>query len=443
MVANMYTESNHISDALAKEQGTIIKLDDEVLLKDFNMHVVFNRFKYVKFRLNIYSVKNGLPDKPLLKEDVLFDVTEKEGWVKVDLRKYHVFLQDQNQVAVTIQWLESEATEGERKAFSVSAVPVPTHAMLFRDKSQAQWKEVKPAYLSFYLTADAYKGRNRNTATAQKPEEDYVLPDSLKYLRFLDLQAPENMYGNRHYGDSLQAGDYVEVRGAKLYYETYGQGEPLLLLHGNGQSIAAFSQQIEALSRSYRVIAVDTRAHGKSKDDATGELSYDLFASDIKQLLDSLHLKQVNVLGWSDGGNTALKMALHYPAYVKKAAIMGANLFPDATAVEGGLLELFSRQLSELEGKQDELSLNEARRLRLLLNEPHMTFEEIKAIQAPVLVMAGEHDVILEPHTKAIAESIAGAKLIIFRDASHYAPQEVPVEFNKAVADFFARQPTL
>lgn len=438
MVANMFTENNLVSDELAKEQGTIIKLDSEVLLKDFNMHVAFNRFKYVRFRLNIYSVMDGLPDQPLLKEDIVFDVKEPKGWVKVDLSKHHIFLEGQDKVAVTIQWLKSEAIEGKRKSFAISAVPVPTHAMLFRDKSQDQWKEVSPSYLSFYLTADSYKGRNKNLLSETTQPEDYVLPDSLKYLKYLAMQTHENSFSKHRYGDSLQVGRSLNVNGAKLYYEIYGKGEPLLLLHGNGQSISAFSQQIETLSQNFKVIAVDTRAHGRSKDRKLEELTYDLFASDMKQLLDSLNLKQVNILGWSDGGNTALKLALHYPEYVKKLAIMGANLFPDETAIESGLLELFNRQLEELQGKVDEQSLNQARLLRLLLNEPNMSYEDMSTVGAPVLVMAGEHDVIMESHTRAIAERIRDAKLIIFKDASHYAPQEIPFEFNKSVLQFFA-----
>ncbi|OKL40282.1 hypothetical protein A3841_18325 [Pontibacter flavimaris] len=438
MVSNMYTENNLLSDELAKEQGTIIKLDEEVLLKDFNMHVVFNRFKYVRFRLNIYSIKDGLPDKSLLKEDIRFDVAEKKGWVKVDLSRYNVFLEGQDKVAVTIQWLQSEAIAGNRKSFAVSAVPLPSHSILFRDKSQDRWKEVSPGYLSFYLTADSYKGKHKSSLSETPATQDYVLPDSLKYLRYLAMQTPANLQSNYRYGDSLEAGNYVNVNNANLYYEIYGQGEPLLLLHGNGQSISAFSQQIAALSKYFKVIAVDTRAHGRSSDKGLGELTYDLFASDMKQLLDSLSLKQVNVLGWSDGGNTALKMALNHPEYVKKIALMGANLFPDKTAIESGLLALFNKQQEQLIGREDAQSRNRSRLLGLLLNEPQMSFKDMGAVRAPVLVMAGEHDVILESHTRAIAESIKGAELIIFKDASHYAPQEIPIEFNKAVLQFFA-----
>ncbi|HTM97228.1 MAG TPA: alpha/beta fold hydrolase, partial [Pedobacter sp.] len=92
-------------------------------------------------------------------------------------------------------------------------------------------------------------------------------------------------------------GKYINSKGTKIYYETYGKGEPLLLLHGNGGSITSFKFQIPELAKHYQVIVVDTRGQGKSIDKTTEHFSYDLFAEDMKTLLDTLHLKQVNLLG--------------------------------------------------------------------------------------------------------------------------------------------------
>ncbi|MBC7448284.1 MAG: alpha/beta hydrolase, partial [Hymenobacteraceae bacterium] len=103
-----------------------------------------------------------------------------------------------------------------------------------------------------------------------------------------------------HYGHNRRAGHFQTVNGVRLYYETYGQGEPLLLLHGNGETIGSFTQQIGALAERYRVIAVDTRGHGQSKEDGR-RLTYDLFADDMVALLDSLLLPAAHVVGWSDG----------------------------------------------------------------------------------------------------------------------------------------------
>src|SRR5579859_3826992 len=108
-----------------------------------------------------------------------------------------------------------------------------------------------------------------------------------------------------HYGDNPAAGKYYDVRGVKLYTETYGQGKPLLLIHGNGGSIGAFSQTIPYFSKKYKVIAVDSRAHGKSVD-KKDSLSFEMMADDFAALLDKMHIDSAYVIGWSDGGINAL-----------------------------------------------------------------------------------------------------------------------------------------
>jgi pimeloyl-ACP methyl ester carboxylesterase len=238
------------------------------------------------------------------------------------------------------------------------------------------------------------------------------------------------------YGSNPYASGKVWLKDATLYYETYGSGEPLLLLHGNSQSIKAFSYQIGELSKKYKVIAVDSRGQGRSTDETTGALSYDLFADDMKQLLDSLHIKKTNILGWSDGGNTGLIMAVKYPQYVNKLATMGANLFPTTEAVEDTVLNQVKQGLQHLQTKTDANSKMEVRLFNMLLTEPRLTFDEIKTIKAPTLIMAGEHDEIKDSHTRAIAAAIPNAKLMIFKGGSHYMPVEDAKWFNKTVLDF-------
>ncbi|RZK51127.1 MAG: alpha/beta fold hydrolase, partial [Hymenobacter sp.] len=143
--------------------------------------------------------------------------------------------------------------------------------------------------------------------------------------------------GTVAYGDNRRAGHYQLANGVKLYYEIYGQGPPLLLLHGNGESINSFRYQIADFARQYQVIAVDTRDHGKSAA-TKGALTYDLFAQDMVALLDALRVPAAHLVGWSDGGNTGLSMALHHPARVKSLVTMGANIYADTTALDGRLL---------------------------------------------------------------------------------------------------------
>jgi pimeloyl-ACP methyl ester carboxylesterase len=243
-------------------------------------------------------------------------------------------------------------------------------------------------------------------------------------------------YRKSPYGSNAAASGRVKLKTTTLYYETYGSGEPLLLLHGNSQSIYAFTYQIGDFSKKYEVIAVDTRGQGRSTDETTGPLSYDLFADDMKQLLDSLHIAKTNILGWSDGGNTGLIMALKYPEYVNKLAVMGANLFPTTEAVTDSILEQVREGIAYRKTRTDAQSKMGVRLFTMLLNEPHLTFDDMKNIKCPVLIMAGEHDMILEKHTRAIAAAIPHSKLIVFKGATHGAPVEFPAEFNAAVLSF-------
>lgn len=239
-----------------------------------------------------------------------------------------------------------------------------------------------------------------------------------------------------NYGSNKAIGKYSNVNGIKVYYETYGTGEPLLLLHGNGQSIVDFTKQIPVLAKQYHVIAVDTRAQGKSIDNDSTKLSYNIFASDMKILLDSLHLKKVNILGWSDGGNTALIMAIKYPEYVRKLVVMGANLNPTDNAVEKSTLNRLKNDLKMLQQKEDTESKQLNRLLLMLSTEPNISVDDLHKISSKTLILAGEKDVIKAEHTKLIAQSISKSQLIIFKKETHMVPNENANLFNQTVLNF-------
>jgi pimeloyl-ACP methyl ester carboxylesterase len=237
------------------------------------------------------------------------------------------------------------------------------------------------------------------------------------------------------YGNNPVAGRFAYVNGINIYYETYGQGEPLLLLHGNGQNIGEFEQQIDFFKDHYKVIAVDTRGQGKSSEDGT-RYTYHLFARDMYELLNHLQLDSVNMLGWSDGGNTGLILAMQYPQKVKRLAVMGANIFINKEAIIPAVFKEIHARQKQLAKDTAVRSRNDLRLMNLLLEEPNMRFDDLAAIHCPVLIMAGENDLIKEQHTKGIAQHINGAQLVIFSKGSHYMPQENARLFNKTVLDF-------
>jgi len=155
----------------------------------------------------------------------------------------------------------------------------------------------------------------------------------------------------------------------------------------------------------------------------------------MKQLLDSLHISKTNILGWSDGGNTGLIMAIRYPSYVNKLAITGAVLSPTTDAVDSKILNSIKHERDRINGT-DQQSIKKKKLMSLLLDEPHITVESLKRIKAPTLVMAGEKDMVKEEHTRMIADNIPNSKLVIFKDATHYVPVEKIKEFNNAVIEF-------
>jgi len=240
-------------------------------------------------------------------------------------------------------------------------------------------------------------------------------------------------------GNNKNVGKYMDVNGIKLYYEVYGKGEPLLLLHGNNASMVSFNKQLEALSENYTVVAIDSRGQGKSSANDT-KITYELMAEDVNAFLDKMNLKKVNVLGWSDGGNIAVVLGISHPDKINKMAIMGTVLYNNESSVNAETNKLIRKQVKEMDAKGVSKASMDYRLKILLLTEPNINPDALQKIQAPTLVMAGEHDVVKEKHTKLIADKIPKSELLIFKGADHEAPDKIAPVFNKAVLDFFSKR---
>ncbi|WP_264565055.1 alpha/beta fold hydrolase [Flavobacterium sp. N3904] len=241
------------------------------------------------------------------------------------------------------------------------------------------------------------------------------------------------------YGRNPKAGHYAKINGFNMYYETYGEGEPLLIIHGNGGSINNFIYQIPYFAKHYKVIVADSRAQGKSID--TGDsLSYEMMADDLNALLDSLHINSCDVIGWSDGGINGLLLAIRHPEKVKKLAITGANLWPDASAVDSKVIDYVVKQQDSLSKLSPTAETKHAKKLmNLLINEPHISLEQLNTIKCPTLVIGGDHDVILPIHTLLIAQSIPKSYLWIIPNSGHSTPIFYKDQFNKTIYDFFEK----
>lgn len=243
------------------------------------------------------------------------------------------------------------------------------------------------------------------------------------------------------YGSNPAAGRTFVHDGVSLYYETYGAGEPLLIVHGNGGHIRHLAAQIDHFRKRYRVIAMDSRDHGKSADSA-GPLTYEKMTGDLAALIDHLKLGPVNVLGWSDGGIEALLLGIHYPAKVKKIAAMAANLNPDPSALHPATVTLIKEMAAAMPPAETATPAQRRERkvVGMMLVEPNIDPNELKKITVPTLVLAGDNDLITDEHTLDIYHHLPNAQLCIFPNATHMIPFDDPARFNAAV-ERFLREP--
>jgi pimeloyl-ACP methyl ester carboxylesterase len=240
-----------------------------------------------------------------------------------------------------------------------------------------------------------------------------------------------------NYGRNDEIEKYIHVRGFEMHYEVYGHGQPLLLIHGNGGSIVSMANQIPFFSKSYQVIAADSRSQGKSFD-AQDSLSYEMMADDYNALMDSLHLDSAYIVGWSDGGIIGLLMAIRHPEKVKKLAVTGANIRPDTTAVSAADIRYMKENLLSLrDQKQDAKTRNEIKLTQLMIDEPNISFKSLQRIHCPVLVICGDHDIIKTEHTLEIYRSIPGASLWILPGSGHDTCIRFKDDFNTQVYRFF------
>ncbi|MES2110781.1 MAG: alpha/beta hydrolase [Bacteroidota bacterium] len=257
-------------------------------------------------------------------------------------------------------------------------------------------------------------------------------------------QDPRKDMDTTHYGRNEAVGKYADIRGFKMYYEVYGKGEPLLIIHGNGGSINNFVYQIPYFAKNYQVIIADSRSQGKSIDH-TDSLTYEMMTDDLNALMDKLNVKQANVIGWSDGGIEGLMLAMRHPDKVKKLAVTGANLWPDTSAVDKFVYDYAFKQnkiaadtIKKIKNLTPEMK-DQVKLLHLLTYEPHIKLEDVRKITCPTLVISGDHDVIRVKHSLLIADNITSSYLWILPNSGHSTPLYYKDMFNLVVGDFFAK----
>ena len=219
-----------------------------------------------------------------------------------------------------------------------------------------------------------------------------------------------------------------------LYYQEKGKKEPFILLHGNGEDGSYFKHQIDYFSDRYRVIAIDTRGHGKSPR-GTKPFTIEQFSHDLYDFMISHKISNAVILGFSDGANIAMKFAMKYPDKVKALILNGGNLNPKGVKRTTQIPIELGYRIARGFALKSSGAKKSAEMLGLMVNEPNIERTELSRITAPTLVICGRNDMIKESHTKEIAENIPGAKLSIVK-GSHFIANKRYLAFNKEVESF-------
>ncbi len=243
---------------------------------------------------------------------------------------------------------------------------------------------------------------------------------------------------------------FVESEGASIYYATYGTtGDPVILLHGGMGNSDHWAFQVPALSTTHRVIVIDSRGQGRSSR-PKAKPSYDAMATDVLAVMDQLKLTKASIVGWSDGGEIALKLAVNHPERVDKMFILGANYDAKGSKPRRGktfsTFNIYSAKCRKDYARMSKTPKQFDAHVQWLLpiwrNPMGFTQDQLKQIAAPTVVADGEHDEIIElDQIKEMATLIPNAKLEVFKDTSHFAIWQDPESVNKALVELLDAKP--
>lgn len=219
--------------------------------------------------------------------------------------------------------------------------------------------------------------------------------------------------------------------GTDIYYEELGLGENLFLLHGNAGDSSYFEYNIGALSKKYHLYLIDFRDHGRS-DNARDKLTFELMASDLKEIFDKLSIRSANILGFSDGANLALVFTIRYPCYVEKLILNAPNIRFSGTRLISKIISIGENIFWNILP----FFKRNKRVAALLLKDLKLSKKDLVDIDKEVLIIVGSYDLIRLDHVKSISESIDRSRLVIVKKAGHKLARSNPGLFNELVVDF-------
>ena len=249
-----------------------------------------------------------------------------------------------------------------------------------------------------------------------------------------------------------QGGEYVDIAGVRTYYEVHGAGEPLLLLMGGLVTLESLAGILPGLMAHYRVYLPERRGHGRSSD-CPEPHSYPLYAADAAAFMQAMGLERAKIVGWSDGGILALYLARDRPELVERMALIGAGAhvcgYEEAfyNLAKATTWDNLVPEDKELLATHTPLGPEHLPRLvdtvrAMWLTSPNLLAEDLAVIEAPTLVLLGQHDLVRLDHAREMARALPAGQLAVVPGVSHYGPQERPWLINAILLDFLAGRPS-
>src|SRR3984957_19475464 len=238
----------------------------------------------------------------------------------------------------------------------------------------------------------------------------------------------------------------VQHEGARIVYSTYGSGSPVILLHGGLGHGGNWGYQVPALvERGYRAVLIDSRGHGRSTRDAQ-PFSYELMASDVLAVMDTLHLKKAAMVGWSDGACTPLILAAKAPSRTAGVFYFAFNMDPsgvkpfEATPTLNRCFARHAKDYAELSATPVHFKALVADVSQIGQTQPNYSAHDLARISVRVVVVQSEHDEFIKrEHAEYLAQAIPDAEFVLLAGVSHFAPLQSPTQFDAAILDFVAK----
>ena len=239
----------------------------------------------------------------------------------------------------------------------------------------------------------------------------------------------------------VQSG-YAPISGIRIWYATFGRGEPVLLLHGGLANSSYWGNQVPALARHYRVIVMDSRGHGGSTRDER-PYGYDLMASDVMGLMDFLKLSKAAIVGWSDAAILGLDIAIHHPERLTRLFAFAANSDPSGVAdiAQSPVFNVYiaraEKEYQALSPTPDQYKSFFDQISKMWETEPHFTAEQLRGITVPTCLVDADHDeAIKRENTEFMANEIPNTGLLLQPQVSHFSFLQDPQQFTSDVLHF-------